>query len=166
MSPDYSTILCSECSYECARWKELAKMAKIERRLMKMLMEDPGQRPIIPGPSLPQTLPERTTLERCGACDQCKALECGMWDSCKGEGTIATRARSKGAGAHTQGPCEGGQRRCVSWAEPPPPQPSSTSSWGTSSIVSEATPDNLASGATPKLLASRWRAIGLQSGTQ
>ena len=102
---------------------------------------------------LRRTTLERTTLERCGACNQCKAPECGMCDSCKGEGTIATRARSKGARAHTQGPCEGGQRRCVSWAEPPPQQPSSTSSWGTSSIVSEATPDNLASGATPKLLA-------------
>ena len=41
-----------------ARWKEFAKMAKIERRLMKMLMEDPRQRPIIPEPGIPQTLPE------------------------------------------------------------------------------------------------------------
>ena len=41
-----------------ARWKEYAKMAKIERKLKKKLMEDPGQRPFIPGPSLPQTLPE------------------------------------------------------------------------------------------------------------
>ena len=66
-------------------------MAKIERRLMKMLMEDPGHRSIIPGPSLPQTLPERTTLELCGACEQCKAPDCGTCDSCQGEGTIATR---------------------------------------------------------------------------
>ena len=34
----------------------------------------------------------------------------------------------------------------MNWPEPPPPPPSSTSSWGTSSIVSDATPDNLASG--------------------
>ena len=47
-----------------ARWKEYAKMAKIERKLKKKLMEDPGQRPFIPGPSLPQTLPELPALER------------------------------------------------------------------------------------------------------
>ena len=46
-----------------ARWKEYAKMAKIERKLKKKLMEDPGQRPFIPGPSIPQTLPERPALE-------------------------------------------------------------------------------------------------------
>ena len=34
----------------------------------------------------------------------------------------------------------------MNWPEPPPPPPSSASSWGTSSIVSDATPDNLASG--------------------
>ena len=56
---------------------------------------------------------------------------------------MVTRARSRGAGVHTQEPCEAEQRRCVSWPEPPPPPPSS---WGTSSIVSDATPDNLASG--------------------
>ena len=33
----------------------------------------------------------------------------------------------------------------MNWPKPPPPPPSSTSSWGTSSIVSDATPDNLAS---------------------
>ena len=40
-----------------ARWKEYAKMAKIEIKLKKKLMEDPGQRPFFPGPSLPRTLP-------------------------------------------------------------------------------------------------------------
>ena len=34
----------------------------------------------------------------------------------------------------------------MNWPDPPPPPPSSTSSWGTSNIVSDATPDNLASG--------------------
>ena len=34
----------------------------------------------------------------------------------------------------------------MNWPEPPPPPPSSTFSWGTSSIVSDATLDNLASG--------------------
>ena len=34
----------------------------------------------------------------------------------------------------------------MNWPEPPPPPPSSFFSWGTSFIVSEATPDNLASG--------------------
>ena len=99
-------------------------MAKIERRLIKMLMEDPVQRPIIPGPSLHQNLPEQTTLERCGICYQCKAPNCGMSDSCQGVGTIAIRARSRGEGAYTKEPYR----------------------VETSSIVSEATPDNLASG--------------------
>ena len=47
--------------------------AKIERKLKKKLMEDPGQRPFIPGPSLPQTLPERPAVKRCGECNHCKA---------------------------------------------------------------------------------------------
>ena len=35
------------------RWKECAKMAKIERKLIKRLREDPGQRPFIPELSMP-----------------------------------------------------------------------------------------------------------------
>ena len=46
-----------------ARWREYGKMAKIERKLKKKLMEDPGQRPFIPRPSLPQNLPERPAFE-------------------------------------------------------------------------------------------------------
>ena len=34
------------------RWKESAKMAKVERTLNKRLKEDLGQRPFIPEPSL------------------------------------------------------------------------------------------------------------------
>ena len=30
------------------RWKECAKMAKVERKLTKRLREDPGQRPVLP----------------------------------------------------------------------------------------------------------------------
>ena len=30
------------------RWKECAKMAKVERKLAKRLREDPGQRPVFP----------------------------------------------------------------------------------------------------------------------
>ena len=51
------------------RWKEYAKMAKVERKLVKRLREDPGQRPFIPEPSFPINLAERTILERCGECD-------------------------------------------------------------------------------------------------
>ena len=79
-------------------------MAKIERKLKKKLLEDPGQRPVIPGPSLPQILLERPALERCGECDQCKTPDCGTCGSCQGEGPIAKRAQSQGAGTHTQEP--------------------------------------------------------------
>ena len=61
--------------------------------------EDPGQRPFIPGPSLPQTLPEQPALEQCEECDQCKAPHCETCDSCKEEGPMATKAQSRGAGA-------------------------------------------------------------------
>ena len=40
------------------RWKECAKMAKVERKLAKRLREDPGQRPVFPEPSLPINLQE------------------------------------------------------------------------------------------------------------
>ena len=52
------------------RWKECAKIAKVERKLIKRLREDPGQRPFIPELSLPSNLPEQPALERCGECDQ------------------------------------------------------------------------------------------------
>ena len=58
-----------------ARWKEYAKMAKLERKIRKKIIEDPGQGPFIPGPTLLQTLPERPALKRCGECNQCKALD-------------------------------------------------------------------------------------------
>ena len=72
-----------------------------------------------------------------------EAPDCGRCSSCLGEGPKATRAQSRGTGALTQEPCEAEQRRCGSWPEPPPPPPAS---WGASSIDSEATPENLASG--------------------
>ena len=40
------------------RWKECAKMAKVERKLVKRLREDPGQRPFFLEPSLPINLQE------------------------------------------------------------------------------------------------------------
>ena len=99
------------------RWKELARMAKIERRLMKMLIKGPGQRPIIPGPSLHWALPEQNTLERCGTYKQCNAPDCGTCDSCQGEGTIATRAQSREVCANTHEHCQAQQKRCASWLD-------------------------------------------------
>ena len=95
------------------RWKECAKMAKVERKLLKRLREDPRQRPFIPETSLPINISERTALERCGECDQCKATDCGTCGNCQGEGPRATRAQSRGIGANVQDPCEAEQRRCV-----------------------------------------------------
>ena len=128
------------------RWKECAKMAKVERQLFKRLREDPGQRPFFPEPNLPINLLERPALDRCGECDQCKATDCGTCGSCQGVGPRATRTRSRGIKANAQEPCKTEQRRCVNWPETPPPPPSSIFSWGTSSAVSEATAENLASG--------------------
>ena len=128
------------------RWKEYAKMAKVERKLVKRLREDPGQRPFIPEPSLPINLAERTVLERCGECDHCKATGCETCSKCQGEGPRAKRAQSQGIGTNVQGPCEGEQRRCVNWPENPLPPPSSNFSWETSSAVNKATTENLASG--------------------
>ena len=59
------------------RWKECARMVKIERMLIKRLREDPGQTPFIPEPSLPINLQEQPALEWCGECNQCKATDCG-----------------------------------------------------------------------------------------
>ena len=78
-----------------------------------------GQRPFIPGPSLPQTLTEQPALERCGTCDPCKTPDCGTCDSCLGDWPMAKMAQSRGDGAHTQEPCEAEQRRYLSWPEPP-----------------------------------------------
>ena len=67
------------------RWKECAKMAMVERKLLKRFREDPGQMPFIPEPSLPINPAERTALERCGDCDQSKETHCGMCGSCHGK---------------------------------------------------------------------------------
>ena len=125
-----------------ARWGEYRKMVRIERKLQKKILEEPGPRPTIPEPSLPPALPERHSRERCRACDPCKVQNWGWGSSCLGEGPVATRVQKRGAEEHE--PCEEEQGRCVNWPKPPPPPPAS---WGASSIVSEATAENLASGA-------------------
>ena len=80
------------------RWKERAKMVKVERKLTKRLKEDLRQKPFIPEPSLHSNLSEKTALERCGECDQCKAPDCGTCGNCQREGPRATRAQSRGIG--------------------------------------------------------------------
>ena len=39
------------------RWREYGKMVKMERKLQKKILEDPGPRPTIPEPSLHPVLP-------------------------------------------------------------------------------------------------------------
>ena len=63
------------------RWKECAKMAKVEEKLLNRLREDPGQRPFIPEPSLPINLSERTALERCGECEAAREWREGRNES-------------------------------------------------------------------------------------
>ena len=115
-----------------ARYLEYGKMMKIERRLRRKILKDPGPRPIIPEHILHPVLPERHYRERCGTCNPCKAQDC------------ESRWRSAGGEKETPEVCESEQRRCVTWPKPHPPPPSS---WGASSIVSEATAENLLSGA-------------------
>ena len=95
------------------RWKECAKMAKVERKIIKRRGEDPGPRSFIPEANLSSNIPDRTAMERCGECNQCKAIDCGTCSSCQKEGPRATRAQSQGIGANIQDPCEAEQRRCV-----------------------------------------------------
>ena len=62
------------------RWKECAKMAKVERKLLKRLQEDPGQKTFIPAPSLPSNISERAAVERGSGADaqgQCEAEQRG-----------------------------------------------------------------------------------------
>ena len=82
------------------RWRECAKMAKVEKKIIKRLREDPGPRPFILESNLPSNLPDRTALEWCGECEQCKAIDCGTCSNCQGEGPRATRAQSRGIGAN------------------------------------------------------------------
>ena len=132
-----------------ARYHEYGKMLRMERKLQKKILEDPGPRPAIPEHILHPVLPGRHSMERCGACDPCKAQDCGSCKSCLEEGPIVTRVRNRGMEAPEI--CESEQRRCVTWPKPPPPPPSA---WGASSIVSEATAENLLSG-TEKLMSQQ-----------
>ena len=55
--------------------REYSKMVRMERKLQKRILEDPGPRPAIPEPSLHPVLPGRHSMERCGECDPCKAQD-------------------------------------------------------------------------------------------
>ena len=57
------------------RYREYAKMVKIERRLRRKILEDPGPRPAIPEPVLHPVIPGGHARERCRACDPCKAQD-------------------------------------------------------------------------------------------
>ena len=57
------------------RYREYAKMIKIERRLWRKIQEDPGPRPDGPELVLPPGILEGHARERCGACKPCKAQD-------------------------------------------------------------------------------------------
>ena len=101
------------------RYIEYVKMVKMERRLRRKIMEDPGPRPVIPEHVLHPAIPEGHARERCGACDPCKAQDCGGCSSCLEKGPAATGARDQGREA-PEG-CESEQRRCKAWPTPHPP---------------------------------------------
>ena len=91
-----------------ARYHEYWKMVKIERKLQKKILEDPGPRPAIPEQILHPALSGRHPMERCGTCDPCKAQNCGSCRSCLEEGPIITRLQNQGTEA--PGICEPEQR--------------------------------------------------------
>ena len=105
------------------RYPEYVKMVKIKRRLRRKILEDPGPRPAIPEPSLHPVIPGGQAREQCGACDHCKAQDCGRCSSCLKEGLAATGAQDQGREA-PEG-CESEQRRCMAWKKTHPPSPSS-----------------------------------------
>ena len=123
------------------RFQEYCRMVKLERKLRKMLLEDPGPRPAIPELVLRPNLPESQTWNRCRSCEPCKAPACGACKSCQEEGPSVTRVRNREGRASDK--CQSEQRRCTTWPKPPQPPPSS---WGASSIASEATAENLLAG--------------------
>ena len=49
------------------RYLEYVKMVKIERRLQRKILEDPGPRPAIPEPGLHPVIQEEHARERWGA---------------------------------------------------------------------------------------------------
>ena len=73
-----------------ARYREYAKMMKVERRLRRKIQEDPGLRPDVPELVLPPVILEGHARERCGACNPCKAQDCGRCSSCLEKGPAAT----------------------------------------------------------------------------
>ena len=49
-----------------ARWQEYGKLRRLERKLQKKILEDPGQRPSSPEPMFHATLPGSHPMERGG----------------------------------------------------------------------------------------------------
>ena len=84
------------------RYLEYTKIVKIERRLRRKILEDPGPRPAIPEPGVHPGIPGGHARERCGACDPCTAQNCGRCGSCREEGPAITGARDQG-GEHRKG---------------------------------------------------------------
>ena len=113
----------------------------METKLQKKILEDPGSGPAIPDLMQDPILPGQHSRERGGACDPCKAQNCGKCRGCMEEELISTGLRNQGTAAPES--CEADQRRCATGPKSHPPTPSP---WGASSTVSEATADNLITG--------------------
>ena len=123
------------------KYWEYAKIIKIERRLERKIKEDPGTRPDIPELMLPPGILEEHARVRCGACDPCKALDCRRCSSCRQKDQAPPERKTEG-GKHQKGESRNRESARHGQRTLPPP-----SSWGTSSIVSEATVKELLEGA-------------------
>ena len=123
------------------RYQEYPRMVKLEKKLIKKLLEELGPRPAIPELVLRPNLPESQTRNRCRSCEPCKAPAYGACRPCHEEGRSITRVRNMEGEDSDE--CQSEQRRCMTWPKPPP---SPSSSWGASSLASAATAENLLAG--------------------
>ena len=123
-----------------ARWQEYGKLRRMERKLQKKILGDPGQRPSSPGPMVHSILPESHPMERGGTNVPGQTQDGGRCRSWLEDSPVVPVRQNQEtiAPERSEEHQESGAARLNNL--PPPP-----SSWGSSSVVSEATAENLSS---------------------
>ena len=124
-----------------ARWQEYGKLRRMERKLQKKILGDPGQRPSSPEPMMHATIPGSNLTEQWGTDVPCRTQDggrCRSWLEDRPVGPVMQNQWTVAPGRRKEHQESGAAR-----PNPPPPPPSS---WGSSSVVSKATAENLSSG--------------------